>query len=108
MLEQFLRQRSFSFYELKLVQRHIKAIFQLYKDTVNRKSGMGDNLIKIHLIRHMIEDIMNLGLPISFDSAPGENRHISAVKIPASRTQHQPGTFHEQIGMRVAEEFVID
>jgi hypothetical protein len=73
MLEEFLRQRSFPLYELNLVNRHIEAIFQLYKDTVNWKTGMGDNLIKIHLIRHMIDDIMNLGLPISFDSAPGKN-----------------------------------
>src|SRR5687767_5092767 len=76
MLEQFLHQRVFLADELKLVKRHIAVIFQLYKNTVNQKTGMGDNLIKIHLIRHMIDDIMNLGLPISFDSAPGENCHI--------------------------------
>ena len=69
---------------------------------------MGDNLIKIHLIQHIVDDILNLGLPISFDSAPGENRHISAVKIPASRTQYQMNSFYEQIGLRFVKDTVID
>ena len=108
MLEQFLRQRSFKVQHLRLVNAYIPAIFRLYKDTVNRKTGMGDNLIKIHLIRHVIDDIFNLGLPINFDSAPGENWHISAVKIPASKTQHKVQSFHEQIGNRVVEDIAID
>ena len=108
MLEQFLRQRQFHKNDIHLMKNHVTAIMNLYKDTVNRKTGMGDNLVNIHLIRHMADDIMNLGLPLSFDSAPGENRHISAVKIPASRTQHQMDTFHEQIGMLVAEDIAID
>jgi hypothetical protein len=108
MMEQFLKQHEFERSSIILMKDHVTAIFNLYKDTVNRKVGMGDNLIKIHLIRHIADDILNLGLPISFDSAPGENRHISAVKIPASRTQHQMHTFYEQIGMRVAEDIAID
>jgi hypothetical protein len=108
MMEQFLKQHEFERSSIILMKDHVTAIFNLYKDTVNIKVGMGDNLIKIHLIRHIADDILNLGLPISFDSAPGENRHISAVKIPASRTQHQMHTFYEQIGMRVAEDIAID
>src|SRR5688500_8642809 len=68
---------------------------------------MCNNLIKIHLIWHMNDDILNLGCPISFDSAPGENRHITAIKIPAAKTQHQMDSFYEQIGMRVAEDIAI-
>jgi hypothetical protein len=108
MLEQFMRQKEFSKKHIKLMNDHVPAILNLFKDTVNRKIGMGINLIKIHLIRHMADDILNLGLPISFDSAPGENRHIYAVKIPASKTQHQIETFNEQIGLRVAEDICIE
>jgi len=108
MMEQFIRQRAFNTRDVKLFKDHAPAIMNLYKDTVNRKKGMGDNLIKIHLLMHMADDILNLGLPISFDSAPGENRHISAVKIPASKTQHNSDTFYEQIGKRVVEDIAID
>src|SRR5687768_8829419 len=97
MLEQFLCQRESQYDEMKLVKRHTEAIFKLYKDTVNRKTGMQDNLIKIHLIHYMIDNIENLGLPISFDIAPGKNCHIAAVKIPVLRIQHQEDSLYAQV-----------
>ena len=108
MLEQFLPSSSFTRDEILLLKNHEEAIFNLYKDTVNQKIGMGDNLLKIHLLCHMADDIYNIGPPICFDTASGENRHKYSVKIPASKTQHQNETFYEQIGKRVTENLVIE
>ena len=100
MLEQFLQSSSFTQQEIWLLKEHEVAILNLYKDTVNRKIGMGDNLLKIHLLRHMADDIYNIGPPVCFDTASGENQHKYSVKIPASKMQHQNETFYKQIGIR--------
>jgi hypothetical protein len=70
-------------------------------DSMNRDCGDGFNLIKFHLIMHMVrDDIMKYGLSRNISGSPGESQFKKNFKLPAETTQKRKKTFEQQCCIR--------
>jgi hypothetical protein len=68
---------------------------------------MRNNTIKIHLVLHMAEDILNHGVPQNFNSAFMESAHISLAKDTSRNTQKRVSSFTYQAAHRFVENLII-
>jgi hypothetical protein len=53
-------------------------------------TGMGNNTIKMHLVMHICEDILDHGVPENVNSVYAESAHIILAKRTSSNTQNAP------------------
>ena len=72
-----------------------------------QRDGMGQKLIKNHLILHLHEYIKLFGPPTGWDSGPSERHHKTQVKVPAKNTQRRQISFIEQTAHRFYEAIII-
>ena len=87
--------------ELAAVAMYTKSILQMITDEMKRDTGDGFNLIKFHLLSHMIfEDILRYGLPRNISGCSGESQFKSNFKLPASTTQKRDYSFDQQVSTR--------
>lgn len=68
-------------------------LIRLVKFVLPRTKGMLNNTIKIHLVLHMAEDILNHGVPQNFNSAFMESAHIPLAKDTSPNTQKRASSF---------------
>ena len=69
--------------------------------------GMLNNTIKMHLVLHIAEDILNFGVPENVNSAYAESAHIPISKETTKDTQKRPKTFTLQMACRYVENLAI-
>jgi hypothetical protein len=69
--------------------------------------GMLNNTIKMHLVLHNGEDILNFGVPENVNSAYAESAHIPISKETTKNTQKRPKTFTLQMAHRYVENLAI-
>ena len=67
------------------------------------RDGMGNLLIKNHLMLHLPQYIMRWGPPSGWDTTPMERGHKTSSKRPAQLTQKHLGTFMGQVGKKFGE-----
>jgi hypothetical protein len=72
-----------------------------------RLFGMGNKTIKIHLVLHMDEDILNFGVPEVMKSSYAEPAHILIPKDTTRNTQKRQETFTLQAAMHYIENLSI-
>ena len=48
----------------------MKQLMDFYKKISNRQHGNGSKFVKLHLVRHFVEDILDFGVMANFDSGP--------------------------------------
>ncbi len=68
---------------------------------------MGLKLIKFHTILHLVDDILNFGVPNNVDTGPNESHH-KITKVAAKMTQRDITKFKHQTGKRLVEFLLID
>jgi hypothetical protein len=68
---------------------------------------MGNNTIKMHLVLHMADDILDHGDPQNFNSAFTESAHIPLSKDTSRNTQKPLATFTVQAAWRYVEDVSI-
>ena len=71
------------------------------------REGMGQKLIKNHLILHLSDYINYYGPPTGWDSGPSEQHHKESVKVPARLTRRQQESFNEEVGKWYCEAAII-
>jgi hypothetical protein len=64
---------------------------------------MKNNTIKMHLVHHIREGVLDFGVPENVNSAFAESAHIHLAKITSKNTQRRPGTFTLQAAERSVE-----
>jgi hypothetical protein len=89
-----------SHYAVKWLMRNMKRISP-------RATGMGNNTIKMHLVLHICEDILDHGVPENVNSAYAESAHITLAKRTSSNTQKRASTFTRQAAERYIENLAI-
>ena len=62
-------------------------LHQDYLETIQQQSGMGENCITFHLLKHWVQDNLRFGLGANYSSGPGESIPIKKVKETSKRTQ---------------------
>jgi hypothetical protein len=90
------------------LQRYIPMMMERAARVMDRKEGTGMNFIKFHLILHLCQDIINMGLPVNVDSEAGESNHKENTKNPANHTQKRVHVFDQQTANRYVENLAID
>ena len=48
----------------------MKQLMDFYKKITNRQHGNGSKFVKLHLVRHFVENILDFGVMANFDSGP--------------------------------------
>jgi hypothetical protein len=78
-----------------------------FLDSMTKRGGMGNVLIKNHLYFHL-SDYMKMWGPLSqMNSGPSESHHKTEVKAPSKNTQRRPATFIQQTSQRYTEIRVV-
>jgi hypothetical protein len=87
---------------------YIPLLMDRFKRTLNRTKGMKLKIVKFHMLRHLVEDMMKFGIPANYSSGPGESRHKNFAKRPAKNVQKRMNVFDFQSASRNYESLVID
>ena len=94
----------------RMIRKSMKAtrwLIRLFKFVSPRTKGMCNNTIKIHLVLHMAEDMLNHGVPQNFNSAFMESAHIPLAKDTSRNTQKRSTSFTYQAAHRYVENLTI-
>ena len=95
--------------DIPAVSYYTRMLLQSITKEIPQETGDGFNLIKFHLLTHMIEeDIINYGLPRNISGSAGESQFKHNFKLPASTTQKRDYSFDEQVSQRRHEHVTID
>ncbi len=72
--------------EPRMLKRHVKKlekkhrfIMCIMKKVASRTTGMGLKIMKCHVVLHMVEDILNFGVPLEFDTGANESHHKASA-----------------------------
>ena len=95
LIENFFRDDMVRRSHIRRLKITLPCMLQLFKVTIDRKTGVGMDFVKMHLPLHMIHDIERFGPAPGFDSATGEHGHIF-FKNAAERSQKNKKTFLTQ------------
>lgn len=82
-------------------------IMHLIRKVANRVEGMGLKIPKYHMIMHMFQDILDLGVPMEYDTGSNERGH-KPTKTAAKLTQRSQQTFDKQTCRRLREALLLD
>ncbi|KAI2500694.1 hypothetical protein MHU86_13777 [Fragilaria crotonensis] len=83
-------------------------LMRLVKFVAPRFKGMSNNTIKMHLVLHIHEDIINFGVPEVMNSAYAESSHRPIAKFTVRNTQKRHKSFTFQAANRYVENLSID
>jgi hypothetical protein len=104
--EVWLRQESIKTKELWRAKRKHQFMMGLFKKIVKRQAGMGMKLTKFHVILHLIDDILDFGVPNTFDTGSNEMAH-KGFKTSAKQTQKNAREFELQTARRCIENLAM-
>ena len=90
----------------RLKKKHQFLVF-LLKKICRRTKGMGLKLVKFHACLHLMQDILNFGVPTNVDTGSNESHHKPA-KAAAKLTQRDVKKFEEQTAIRLQEFHLVD
>ena len=100
--------------EPKMLKKHVKRlarkhryIMYIMRRVAQRNKGMGLKLLKFHMILHIVEDIIELGVPLEYDTSANESMHKPSKKA-SKMTQRAADTFNFQTANRLVEFNLLD
>lgn len=107
MLEDFMKSDTILRDDVETLEKYMPKFMELFKRATDREEGMGMNIIKFHLLRHLAEDILRFGPCTGFDSSFCESMH-KMYKLDAQRTQKRTDdSFQYQTAKRSCERIAI-
>ena len=80
----------------------------LFQNVAPRVSGMKNNNVKMHLVVHLPEDILDHGVPQNMNSAFTESAHIPLAKDTSRNMQKRATSFTFQAANRYVENLAMD
>lgn len=101
--ESFMKLEKVPVQNLDILEKFIARFLDQVLRTFSRSEGAGNNLIKNHILLHLIWDIKRLASCLNVDSGTGESLHKTAAKETGRRTNMSSKTFEEQTGKRYCE-----
>ena len=105
--EAFLKLERMELKNVKRLKRKHRFIMFLIKKIADRSTGMKLKLVKFHAILHLVEDLLNFGVPLNVDTGPNESHH-KPIKNAARRTQRDVKKFELQTAIRLMEFLLIE
>ena len=107
--EAFLRSEEIPETLLLRVQRYIPKMLRTIIETFPRDgTGVGHKRIKVHLVTHVVDDIMRFGSPQNTNSSVGEKAHIQHIKIPGHNASKIHRDFEPRVGVHYSDNQLVD
>ena len=78
-----------------------------YAQVAQRTKGMGLKLVKFHMITHIMDDILQFGVPLEYDTSSNESMHKPSKKA-SKMTQRAAETFNFQVANCLVEFQLLD
>jgi hypothetical protein len=101
-LEEYLKKTSFSSAEVRNTHKAMQYILHTL-DNVTKRGGMGNLLIKNHLLLHLQKYMKLWGAPRQWNSGPSESHHKTEVKALSKNTQRRADSLVIQTAQRYTE-----
>ena len=92
---------------LESIEDYIPMLIERFKNTVDRKGGVGTKFVKLHLLRHHVEAHRKYGKLVNMDSSSGETRHKHFAKEPGKQTQRRKETFDKEVAQRNVDSVLL-
>ena len=108
LMDQWMKQESFSQEELTLAGDFIPKMMTSYKAAVDRQTGNGMKIIKFHLMTHVVDTIQRFGAIRNVYGGVGETMLKYKVKQTGRRTVMSAKTFESHTTMRDVEAVSIE
>ena len=104
---QWMKQPRIARLQVSKSQYAVRWLMRRLSTVSPRVTGMCNNTIKMHLVLHVCEDILDHGVPDNVNSAYAESAHIPLSKDTSRNTQKRAGTFTLQSATRYQENLAI-
>ena len=98
--EAYLNLPEMDIFDLRRLKRKNRFLMFLLKKIANRTKKMGFKLMKFHAILHLVDDILNFGVPSVVDTGSNESHH-KLTKVAAKLTQKDIKNFEKQTSERL-------
>ena len=105
--ESYLNEPIMQKKHVKRLARKHRYIMYVMRRVAQRNKGMGLKLLKFHMILHICEDIIQLGVPLEYDTSANESMHKPSKKA-SKMTQRAADTFNFQTATRLVEFNLLD
>ena len=73
-----------------------------------RGNGRGWEIMKVHELLHIVQDIKELGVHCNVNSDKCESSHKNMIKNPAQNAQRQVQTLDSSLANRQVDHLIID
>lgn len=105
--EAYLNEPVMELSSVKRLKKKHRFIMYLMRKIAQRNKGMGLKLMKFHAIIHIVNNIIEFGVPLEFDTSANEMHHKPA-KQASTQTQRASDTFNFQTSTRLTEYDLLD
>lgn len=105
--EVWLKQPRLRTFHVNRLRDKIKELMKLEKKIGNRQKGMGHRTFNFHSALHIVDDMLNFGVPSNVNTQSNEMHH-KASKTAAIHTQRRAKTFDMQCANNLHDMDVID
>jgi hypothetical protein len=106
-LEAWLGQPELDVFLLTRLKSKIRELMQLEKRVADRDEGMKFCTFNFHAFLHLVDDILDHGVPSVVNTRSDEMHHKTS-KTAALQTQRIPNNFDYQTAIRLHEYFLIE
>jgi hypothetical protein len=105
---EWLKQDTISKASIRRSRPAVRWLLRQFKFIAPRTKGMKHRTIKMHLVLHIADDILNHGVPQNFNSSFAESAHIPIAKDTSRNTQKRYHSFTHQAAQRYIENITIE
>ena len=91
--ESYLNEPKMSLKHVKRLDKKHHFIMYIMRKVAQRTKGMGLKLVKFHMITHIMDDILQFGVPLEYDTSSNESMHKPSKKV-SKMTQRAAETFN--------------
>lgn len=105
--EDFLKLPKMKIKHVKRLREKHKFLMFLLKTVADRTDGAGWSIPKFHGILHLVDDILNFGVPMNVDTGANESHH-KLTKLCAKLTQRDVSVFESQTTERLVEFLLLE
>ncbi len=105
--ESYLNSPVMRLKHVKRLDKKHRFIMYIMRKVAQRSKGMGLKLVKFHMITHIMDDILQFGVPLEYDTSSNESMHKPSKKA-SKMTQRAAETFNFQVANRLIEFQLLD
>ena len=105
---QWLKKPTMSKFVVMRSSKTMRWLMRKFQNIAHREKGMQHNTIKMHLVLHLAEDILDHGVPHNVNSAFTESAHIPLAKDTSRNTQKRGNSFTYQAAKRYVENLALE